>query len=86
MGSLEREGEEESREKEAVCERGEDLEAERDLLQQKVVQQKVQISSLLASIQATRYSSVQSEAGQRTWVRPGLPIQACSPGSLNTQS
>ena len=46
--------EEERKQLEVLAERGEEIEAERELLQQRVVEQQVQVSSLQAALQAGR--------------------------------
>ena len=66
--------EDQKKELELQAERGEEIEAERELLQQRVVEQQVQVSSLQAALQASRLRT--GSAGEEKWVEERTDLRA----------
>ena len=66
--------EEERKQLELLAERGEEIEAERELLQQRVVEQQVQVSSLQAALQASRLRT--GSTGEEKWVEERTDLRA----------
>ena len=66
--------EEERKQLELLAERGEEIEAERELLQQRVVEQQVQVSSLQAALQASRLRT--GSIGEEKWVEERTDLRA----------
>ena len=66
--------EKERKQLELLAERGEEIEAERELLQQRVVEQQVQVSSLQAALQASRLRT--GSAGEEKWVEERTDLRA----------
>ena len=66
--------EEERKQLELLAERGEEIEAERELLQQRVVEQQVQVSSLQAALQAGRLRT--GSTGEEKWMEERSSLRA----------
>ena len=66
--------EDQKKELELQAERCEEIEAERELLQQRVVEQQVQVSSLQAALQASRLRT--GSAGEEKWVEERTDLRA----------
>ena len=66
--------EKERKQLELLAERGEEIEAERELLQQRVVEQQVQVSSLQAALQASRLRT--GSTGEEKWVEERTDLRA----------
>ena len=68
--------EEERKQLELLAERGEEIEAERELLQQRVVEQQVQLSSLQAALQASRLRTSSNAGAEEKWVEERTGLRA----------
>ena len=74
MKAKQAEQEEERKQLELLAERGEEIEAERELLQQRVVEQQVQVSSLQAALQASRLRT--GSTGEEKWAEERTSLRA----------